>query len=249
VLFLHKLLPIFFLPFGVVCALMLVALWKKKWWPGLLALAVFYFASTPFVANFLLGRLESLYPPVKLADVAPADGVYVLGGILNRLPKPGELPNWADTSERFDGGVELVKAGKAVWLILPGGRWTVDGREVIEGEVMRSLAEARGVPPGRILVADVVENTRDEARVLAALMQARGWKRLLIVTSAWHMPRAAHLFQKTGVNFTPFPVDYTVQPGGQVQPADFVPHATAWEQTERALRECYGYAFYFLTGR
>ncbi len=248
-LFLNKLLPVFFLPFGLACLLVLFALWRKKWWPGLLALAVLYLASMPVIANFLLGRLEALNPPVKLADAPPADAVYVLGGILSRLPRAGELPSWSDSSERFDGGVELVKAGKAAWLVLPGDRWRVGGRDWVEGDVLRDLAIARGVPPERILVGGCVANTRDEARTVAALMAVHGWKKILLVTSSWHMPRTAHLFLAAGVNFSAFPVDYGVQPGSAMQVTDFVPRAQAWEQTERTLRECYGLAFYTLTGR
>ena len=152
-LFLNKFLPVFFLPFGIACWLVLFALWRKKWWPGLLALAVLYVASMPVIANFLLGRLEALNPPVKLADAPPADAVYVLGGILSRLPREGELPSWSDSSERFDGGVELVKAGKAAWLILPGDRWKVDGRDWVEGDVLRDLAIARADGSLRALLA------------------------------------------------------------------------------------------------
>lgn len=248
-LLLNKALPLPFLPFGLVCALVLLALWKQKVWPGLMALALFYGCSIPFTAYRLMGLLESRYPLLPVAQAGPADAVVVLGGVLGPLTRADCVANWTETVERFEAGVALLQAGRAEWLVFTGARIQLPGCETTEGDEMRRLAVARGVPPERIVVTDLIDNTATEAKAVAGLMQARGWKRVILVTTGWHMPRAALLFRKAGVDFVPFPVDLRVGGVYTLNAGDFVPKADSWQMTETALRECYGLAFYAVFGR
>ena len=63
------------------------------------------------------------------------------------------------------------------------------------------------------------------------------------------MPRAARLFRKAGVDCLLFPVDFRFDRDRAVTALDFVPKAESWQMTKTALRECYGLAFYAVTGR
>lgn len=245
-LFFNKLLPLFLLPTGVIALLVLCALGRKKRWPLLAALAVLYLSSIPFVGGRLLGWVESRYPAVAVSRVEPADAVVVLGGILGPKAGPGFAPNFLETSERFDAGVALFQAGKAPTLIFTGARMFWRNAATTEGDELRRLAIARGVPADRIIVTHEVQNTADEAAAVALLMKANGWKRVILVTTGWHMPRSAHQFKKAGVDCIIFPVDFRFDPARQVTAIDFVPRGEAWQQTETALRESYGYWFYRL---
>ena len=245
-LFFNKLLPVFVLPTGLIALLVLFALWRKKRWPLLLALAGLYLGSIPAVGSRLLGWMESRYPAVALSQVEPADAVVVLGGILGPRAGADFVPNFSDSSERFDAGVLLMQAGKAQTLVFTGAR--MDGKDVVttEGAELRRLAMARGVPGDGILVTREIENTAGEAAATAELVKARGWKRVILVTSSWHMPRSAYQFKRAGVDCLFFPVDFRFDPARQMTAIDFVPRAEAWQQTESALRETYGYWFYRL---
>jgi len=66
----------------------------------------------------------------------------------------------------------------------------------------------------------------------------------LLVTSAFHMPRARRLFEHAGLGVTPFPVDFRLSAGGSLSVMDFLPGAEALGQTQAALRELYGRLFY-----
>jgi uncharacterized SAM-binding protein YcdF (DUF218 family) len=243
-LLLNKILPLFFLPFGVVCGLVLFALWRKKWWPGLVALAVLYVCSIPLVAGRLIGWLETRYPEIPLASVEPADAVVVLGGIIAPKRKGSDQANWSDSVERFEAGVALVQAGKAGRLVFTGAKMPWEDRETTEGEELRREAIARGVPPEKILVTREIANTATEAQAVAGLMKADGWKRVILVTTGWHMPRSALLFRRAGVDCIIFPVDFRSDPARGVSLIDFMPNATSWQLTETAIREGYGYLFY-----
>ena len=172
--------------------------------------------------------------------------MVVLGGLIGPRVRPGYVPNFSDASERFDGGVMLVQAGRAGWLIFTGAGMDWQGTTATEGDELKRLAIARGVAADKILVAGKVANTADEAAAVAALMRERGWKRVILVTTAWHMPRSAYQFKKAGVDCVPFPVDFRFDRTRNPSVIDFVPRGEAWMQTETALRETYGYWFYRL---
>jgi uncharacterized SAM-binding protein YcdF (DUF218 family) len=105
-----------------------------------------------------------------------------------------------------------------------------------------------GVPAEKIVLTPLVGDTADEARAAAALCRGHGWKHVLLVTSGWHMPRAAWLFRHAGVDFTPFPVGFQRDPRRPRVLLDFFPHADALGTTEIALRESYGLMYYRIFG-
>jgi uncharacterized SAM-binding protein YcdF (DUF218 family) len=193
----------------------------------------------------LIGWVESKHAPIPIAEAGPADAIVVLGGILGPRTNPGFVPSLMETGERFEAGVMLLQAGRAPHLVFTGAKmgWPDN---LTEGDELKRLAVARGAPAEQILVTDYVGNTADEARVVAAMMKARGWKRIILVTTAWHMPRSAHQFRKAGVDCVIFPVDFRFDRTRALSVIDFLPRGDAWMHTETALREIYGYWFYRL---
>lgn len=250
-LLLNKLLPVFVLPIGVVLVLVLLALRQKWRWLGLAAAVVLYGASLPVVGEGLIGRLERVHPRLRVAEAPVADVVLVLGGTMGPPVPAGYLPNWGDAVERFEGGVALVQAGRASRLLFTGASRSADGAVESEGATMRALAVARGVPAAQIDVTGAVGNTADEARALARWCAEHGARRVLVVSSAWHLPRAMRQLRRTGLELTAFPVDFrAVSAGRKPLPfTDWLPSAAGGlALTETALREGYGIAFYTVAG-
>jgi len=68
--------------------------------------------------------------------------------------------------------------------------------------------------------------------------------RVLLVTSAFHMPRARQLFEDAGLAVTTFPVDFAHSDAGGVGVLDFLPSAGALGETQTAMREMYGRLYY-----
>ena len=88
-LFFNKLLPVFVLPTGLIALLVFFALWRKKRWPGVLALGVLYLSSIPAVGNRLIGWVETRYPPIPENDAHRQARLGILGplaGIVHRQP-------------------------------------------------------------------------------------------------------------------------------------------------------------------
>lgn len=230
--------------------LLVFALIRKKWWPVVVAMMILVVASLPVTGNRLIGWLESFYPAVPVAEAGPADAIVVLGGILGPKAVPGYVINWNESSERYDGGVALLRAGRAPMLVFTGARMPWEKRIMnLEGDSLRAIAVSQGVPAEQIVVTREIANTRDEARAVAELAKEHGWKKVIVVTTAWHMPRAARVFRNAGVDIIPFSVDFRSDGKRGLAAVDFLPRADSLQMTETALRECYGFVFYTVTGR
>jgi uncharacterized SAM-binding protein YcdF (DUF218 family) len=250
ILFFHKLLPIFVLPTGFVCVLLALAIYWKKQRGRLIvaALALLYVASMPVVSDALIGRLEDRYPSQTIAGCAPADAIIVLGGILGNNHAGVDFPSWGEGVNRFTVGVALMRAGKAGTIVFSRASYPWEKPRVTEGDVLRVQAIAMGVPAEKIILTPLVADTADEARAAAVLCREHGWKHVLLVTSGWHMSRAAWLFTRAGVGFTPFPVGFLRDPRQPRTLLDFLPRADALATTETALRESYGQVYYRIFG-
>ena len=245
----NKLLPIFVLPLGWVLALLLYGLIRKRRWPVIAAVSVLYVTSMPLVGEQMMRWLESGYAPLPLAEVEPADAIVSLSGFLGPQVAPGLLPNVSEAGERLEAGIELWQRHKAPWLVFTGGHLPWDENPETEGAHAARIAGARGVPAEQVVVTTEVGNTADEARAVASLMRERGWKKIILVTSAGHMRRAARQFRKAGVSFVPFPVDFQIERDMSFGLLGLLPQASGLRFTETALREWYGIAFYAVFGR
>jgi len=250
-LFLHKLLPVFVSPLGVVVLLLLLCLRRPRRWPLIAALATLWVFSAPFFADALLWTLESRYPPVDTSRCATADAIVVLGGIL-RDPASSVAPNeWSDAANRFEKGLDLFSAGKARYLVLTGAKFTDSPRVPSEGEVLRQIARRRGIPDDAILVTERVINTATEAQAVRKLARERGWRRILLVSSAYHMSRAMQVFARTDLDVLPVPADFHVVGVGNpwgLSLARFLPQGEGIFRSDTAAREYMGICFYWARG-
>lgn len=105
-------------------------------------------------------------------------------------------PSSSRLRRRVNRAVELFRRGLAPALVLSGG-----GRgSTAEAEIMRRCALARGVPESALLVEPYSRDTLGNARETARLLCARGWRRVILVSDATHLPRATLLFHLAGVD-------------------------------------------------
>jgi uncharacterized SAM-binding protein YcdF (DUF218 family) len=150
---------------------------------------------------------------------------------------------WGDP-DRFFGGIALFKAGKAKKLVFTGGKMPWDNAKKTEGEVLKEYAISNGIPSQKIFVTKNVENTADEAVSVKELISTN--KRIILVTSAYHMYRAQRLFEQQGLEIIPFKVDYKIGHNSVITFIDFLPSANNLELSETGLREVMGRIFYLV---
>jgi uncharacterized SAM-binding protein YcdF (DUF218 family) len=258
-LFLSKLLPPFVYPLGLSCVLLLVALlalWKRPRIAAgaiVMALMVLLGTSNAWVSDGLTKSLERRYLPTTLPI---ADAIVVLGGGIKSPHPPRPGPDVAEPGDRIIYGAQLYTEGKAPWLILSGGRivWRQGGES--ESADMATLAQRLGVPKSAILEDPTSLNTYENAVNVRQILMARKLKRVLLVTSALHMPRSLLIFRKQGIDAIPAPTDFLVAdeplpPEGEPIQAivlKSLPDAAKMQQFSVVLKEYIGLAAYRLKG-
>ncbi|TGE01187.1 YdcF family protein [Methylobacterium nonmethylotrophicum] len=165
------------------------------------------------LAGLLFAPLENRFPRFR-DDGTPVAGIVVLGGGVETglSAARGQLV-LNDAGERMVALGDLARRYPQATLVFAGGsgRLTGDGA-VSEAAVLRRHAASLGVAPERITYEDRSRNTRENAAFSAALVKPKPGERWLLVTSAWHMPRAIGCFRQAGFTVTAYPVDYRTAP-------------------------------------
>ena len=155
-IYVHKILPLLASPLGFIFFLLLLFLVtnKRKWiWAAIFTL---WFFSTPIVGNYLYQKLEADYQRISAAELSRADAVVVLSGMLTTVAgKAGPVTEWQDP-DRFFGGIEVFKTGKADRLIFTRGQVPWQQASQPEGEYLRGVAIDLGISPRRILLTEIV---------------------------------------------------------------------------------------------
>jgi uncharacterized SAM-binding protein YcdF (DUF218 family) len=125
---------------------------------------------------------------------------------------------------------------------LTDGQLPTDDRHNDTGELLRQAALEHGVPLGAVRFTRPVSTTAEEAEAVKDFLRENGGQRVILVTSALHMGRAALLFRRAGVDFVPFPVDYQRWVG--MESGEIIPSPGALALSEQCLQEVYGDVLY-----
>jgi uncharacterized SAM-binding protein YcdF (DUF218 family) len=199
--------------------------------------------SNRFVSTRLLRPLEEECPPIpEFAAAAPAPAsiagcrfVVVLGGghsDMNGLSATSQLS--ASALARAVEGVRILRLLPDARLIVSGPG--VGGRPSLAA-VTAQAVESLGVSPARITLIDTARDTEDESLAVARLS---GGGRVALVTSAWHMPRAAGLFRRAGVDFVPCPADFVSRRGDRMNWGDLGCDSESLVRSTLAIHEYIG---------
>ena len=238
---LNKIVGLVLSPAVVTMVVFLAAFFAAIWGRKRLAIVFFSVAalwfliwSSPVTYRYLASGLEMQFPVVMAEESPTADAIAILGGGVgcntNEYPY-GEM--WT-SADRVWHGARLYKAGKAPKIFITGGGTTF-------GTAM--LLQDFGVPKEAICNNLTARNTEEESKFIASA----GVKRLLLVTSAWHMRRAKLMFEKyaPGLEVIPAATDYEalVRCGWKsgFNWSDFIPNAEMLFQSSYMLKEIIGY--------
>jgi uncharacterized SAM-binding protein YcdF (DUF218 family) len=251
-LVLSKLLDLLLAPLTWVLLLLVLAglLRRRARLAGVLrglALGVLYVFSIEPVAGGLMHLSEAGAVSTYRPDVV-YDAVIVLGGGLD--PGASERsgrPEYNAAPERILRGFELLREGRARRLLISGGSLDPRPQAVIEADVLARQLEAWGIERERIVTEGRSRNTRENAVESEKLVREHGWKTLLLVTSAAHMPRARGCYAAVGLRVDTLPVDVRAS-AVPWRLASWLPRAGALNQSTDVLRELAGRVVYRLRG-
>lgn len=222
-----------------------VVRWRRKRIFGILGLVLLLVPSTELCAATLGRSLEQSVRPTFDAE-AVYDVVVLLGGVTDeRMQAETGQPAYNDNVERAVMTARLLREGHARTVIISGAAEDPALARFGEARVLGAQLEEWGIGRERILLEERARNTRENALYAAEMIRARGFSRVLVVTSAFHMPRALGCFRAVGLDVDVLPVDYRVAASGR---RDLFPQARSLWQSSAALREILGGLVYRVSG-
>jgi uncharacterized SAM-binding protein YcdF (DUF218 family) len=211
-----------------------------------LGVGVLLFFSFEAISNALWGSLET--PRLRTAGPdAKYDAVILLGGLTDERAEA----TWGqrainNNGERLLETYDLLRKGVAANAILSSGSAPLTRPALVEATVLRDQLVAWGISADRLFVEGRSRNTHENAVLSAEIVRAHGWQKVLVVTSAFHMPRAAGCFRREGLAVDTLPVDY--RSFSREFTPDLFPRAEYLEESSAAIREWSGRAVYRLRG-
>ena len=242
-IYINKILPIIVSPLGLIIVLLFFGILRKKVVHSLVALTVLIILSLPIVSNQLIKLLEQNYTYSTPNEIASADTVIVLSGMVKPIKWNKDIHyEFSGAVDRIFAGINLLKMGKAQKIILTRGKlpWSIG---VPEGEFLAEFIQTQGIDQNRILLTEIVENTNDEAKAIAKMLPKNS--EVILVTSAFQMPRAIKVFQNQNLKVVPYAVDFRSSTK-KIDILDFLPQANAFKDSNFYFREIIGRAYYSL---
>lgn len=211
----------------------------------LLAIAAF----SP-LGNLLLYPLESRFPAWDAAQSGPPDGIVVLGGPIDAdLSVAHDTPVITSAADRIIAAAALARKYPNTRIVFSGGSPNLIDNDAREADYSISIFESLGVDKARLMMERRSRNTYENALFSRALAAPRPGERWLLVTSAFHMPRAIGLFRKAGFAVEPYPVDWRVGRSA-VDILSLAQYAgDGLRRTDAGVREWLGLLAYRLAGR
>jgi uncharacterized SAM-binding protein YcdF (DUF218 family) len=217
---------------------------------ALLGLALLFVAAltvTP-IGRWAIEPLQTTVPTPNELQLDKVDGIIVLGGAVG----PGDLtstglPSLNQAAERMTTFVELAHRYPNARLVYTGGNgFARDDSGFVEADTARALFGSLGVQLDRMTFESKSRNTWENAQLSQRVIDPKPGQTWLLVTSAWHMPRALGCFRKLGWQVVPYAVDYEGR-----EPVRWMAFDTARELVwlTIATREWIGLVSYHLLGR
>ncbi len=235
----------------------LIIAWKR---PALalipmgMSLLIILVASNAWVSSLVMQSLE--WQQISSEELPEAEAIILLGGSTRIPTPPRNTVEITESGDRVLYAAHLYKEGKAPVIIATGGRITWLQNAPPEADSMKNLLIEIGVPESAIIEETQALNTYENALYTKKILEKRGIKQSLLVTSASHMPRSLRVFQKQGIDVIPAPTDFLVtqldweqlQMTPQATLLNLLPSAENLKQTTQALKEYLGLIVYWLKG-
>lgn len=214
----------------------------------LLSLAIIMFFGNQWVADTIMGRYEArAVKPAQLAG-GPYTAI-ILSGVTKPALEPTDRVHLGHGADRIMHTVWLWRMGLVNKIVVTGGSGSLINRNVSEAGNIKKLLVISGVPQSIIVLEQKSRNTHENALFTKNLLSGQNINtgRLLLITSAYHMPRALACFAKQGLAPVAFPVEF--KSGGALPFwLMVIPTADAFLQWHTLMHEWVGWATYRLVG-
>lgn len=247
-----KLIPKFFYPFSVVLWLLLFGLIffliRRTKITGIflvIAFAVLVVSGSP-LSTELYQQHERQYPASPLDQHPSVSAIVILGGDV-------ALPLAPRTNSEIQGNrvlhaYRLYKARKAQLIIISGGNVFPQGGVQSEAFYTAKVLREWGIPGEVILIEGRSRNTYENALETRKILKDKQIDKILLVTSAFHMPRALATFRTAGIDAVPSPSSYSIADYTRPRILDWVPSVGNLVRMQAVIHENLGILVYRYRG-
>ena len=257
--FASKVLTFVLQPSSLLWLALVSGLVIREWWPrfrrlglslSVAALAGLFAAGLTPLANVLVSPLENRFREHTPETVPqPVKGIILLGGAEEgwvTAGRSGLAVN--EAAERITETARLALRFADAKLVIIGGGSRIFNRGVEGSSAVAVLMNDLGVAEERLIVEKVSRNTFENATLTLPLINAAPGETWLLVTSAFHMPRAVGVFRKAGLDVTAYPVDFRTR-GDEDLTRWFPSLPSGLKRFDVVAKEWAGLIVYYLTGR
>ncbi len=214
---------------------------------GTLGLVILGFSP---LGQVLMLPLEDRFPPADLEQFEEPAGIIVLGGGVDpRISVSRQQATLNAAGERLLAGVQLYRRYPSSTFIYSGGAGNGNSESQSEaGQVKRYIFPAFGIPLDNAIFEHQSRSTYENAWFTKKLLDNRSGQTWLLVTSAYHMPRAMGVFRKAGFRVSAWPTDYRMRnESDRFKP--FSRMFNGLRRSDTAVREWLALGIYWLTGK
>ncbi len=202
------------------------------------------------LANTLVAPLEERFP-VKAPDSIgePVAGIILLGGAEDGWVSAGRGSlALNEAAERITETMRLAKHHPQAKVVITGGVARLYGSDGEGTTAVAALLQELGIAKDRFVLETRARNTYENATLTLPMLAAKPGETWLLVTSAYHMPRAVGVFRKAGLNVLAYPVDFRMR-GSEDLTRWFSSLPAGLTRFDLAAKEWAGLIAYRLTGR
>ncbi|MGO4573678.1 YdcF family protein [Microvirga sp. 2TAF3] len=200
------------------------------------------------ISSYIMMPLEERFPPFR-DDGKPVDGIILLGGAVEASESASRGRIVANESaERLLDTIALAHRYPDARILISGGGGNVFGDGTAEAPIIANFLKTVGIDPQRIIIEDRSRTTAENATFSRELIDPEKGGRWLLVTSAWHMPRAMGAFRKVGLTVLPYPVDFRTSARSETQRL-FAFISDGLRRLDVATKEWAGLIGYYAAGR
>ena len=199
------------------------------------------------VGRLLIHALEDRFPRWDTSR-GPPDGIVVLGGAL--VPYPLRAPDEPRLTREGSRVITIGKLARAypnARIVYTSGNASLRAAGPAEANYLAPVLDNMGVPRERVMLEPRSRNTFENAVLTKELVMPKPGERWLLVTSAWHMPRAVGCFRQIGFPVEAYPVGWRTEKVISLRPSAEFGNGVA--ATDFAVHEWIGLIAYWLTGR
>lgn len=219
--------------------------WKFRKYLAILGFVLFLIFTNDFLANSFLKIWQT--EPANLETIKSQKFTYgvLLTGMTNTLKEPKDRVYFNQNADRLLQSMMLFEQGIIDTLYISGGGATALRKDLQESRVLLSYLESINFPIDQVVIEDQSRNTVESARLAKEFIPKQS--KILLITSASHMPRAMGCFEKEGYKIQPYPTVFLTN-DEMIKPSMFLPSDDALLKWNILFKEWMGYTSYWVAG-